>query len=131
MHKILKKTNKINTILRKLYEGEYSLSKSYWLFGNVVPFLLFALMLGIIFGFSSSNPLTKLRMLDFKPEGYVALMATIFLSIITLIYIFISTVGVWRSATKHSGRKLWAILAKITIVIAFISYANDLRKFIF
>lgn len=124
------KTNKIGIILRKLYKGEYSLSKSYWLFGNVVPFFLFILILSVIFGFSS-DPLTKLRMLDLKPEGYASLIVTIFLSIITLVYIFISTIGVWRSASYHQGKKFWAILAKVTIIIAFISYANDLRKFLF
>ncbi len=127
---ILKKVSKIAIILKKLYDGEYSLSKSYWLFGNIIPFFLFMLLLGVIFGFSS-DPLTKLRMLNFKPEGYLSLILTIILSIITLIYIFISTIGVWKSATKHQGKKFWAIIAKITIVIAFISYANDLRKFIF
>lgn len=115
-------------ILTKLYKGEYPLGKSYWFFGNIVPFILFALIISTIFGLSE-DPLTKLKALDLKPEGTVATITTIFLSLITLAYIIISTIGVWRSASKHTGRRFWSIAAKVTIVLAFLTYLNDIRKF--
>lgn len=115
-------------IVAKLYKGKYSLSKSYWLFGNVVPLILFTLILISIFVFSN-DPLNKLRSLNFRPETTFSLITTVILSLVTLVYIIISTIGVWRSASKYQGKKIWPILAKITIVIAFISYLNDIRKF--
>lgn len=117
-------------IVAKLFRGEYPLGKSYWLFGNIVPFFLFLAILISIFAFSN-NPIGKLQSLNFKPESLISTIITILLSIITLIYICISTVGVWRSASKHEGKKIWAILAKLTIILAFITYLNDIRKFFF
>ena len=117
-------------ILKKLYKGEYSLGKSYWFFGNIVPFFLFLIIILGIF-IPANDPLAKLRNIDFTPETTASLSITIIMSLLTLVYIIISTIGVWRSASKHEGKKHWAILAKITIIIAFLSYINDIRKFLF
>jgi len=117
-------------ILKKLYRGEYPLGKAYWLFGNVIPFLLFLVIIMGIF-IPANDPISKLRNIDFTPETTVSLVITLIMSLITIVYIFISTIGVWRSASKHEGKKHWAILAKITIIIAFLSYVNDIRKFFF
>ena len=117
-------------ILKKLYKGDYPLGKSYWLFGNVVPFVLFLIIILSIF-IPANDPISKLRNIDFTPETNTSLIITIIMSLITIVYIFISTVGVWRSASKHEGKRHWAILAKITIIIAFLSYVNDIRKFLF
>lgn len=116
--------------LKKLFKGEYNLAKSYWFFGNIIPLLLFLLILGVIFGFSN-HPLEKLKTINFVPETTLSLILTLILSVITLIYIVISTIGVWRSASKHTGGLFWAWAAKITIVIAFASYLNDIRRFLF
>lgn len=117
-------------ILKKLYNGEYSLAKSYWFFGNVIPLALFLVILSTIFIFSE-NPIQKIQNFNFIPENTTSLILTIFFSLITILYIIISTIGVWRSANNHNGKKIWAILAKVLIIIACISYLNDIRKFFF
>lgn len=116
------------TWLTNLYKGNYSLSKSYWLFGNIIPILLFIPIFLIIF-LTSDDPMTKFLNQDFAPEGFIISIVVLFLSIVTLIYIFISIVGIWRSSQKYQGRKIWSILAKITIIIGGLLNVKSFFKF--
>lgn len=38
------------------------------------------------------------------------------------VYAGFAYVGLWRAATKYTGRKLWAILAKIYIVLGVLGF---------
>jgi len=117
-------------MLRKLWIGDYSLSKSYWFFGNIVPLIFFICL--ILFAlFCQADPLNSLLNLKFVPPKLYQKVIIIFFCLVFLIYTVVSTVGIWRSTNKHAGKKHWAILAKITIFFAIFSYAKDIYKFFF
>lgn len=115
-------------ILMKLYKGDYSLAKSYWLFGNVIPAGLFALIFSIIL-FNSDDPMNTIITQNFAPQSLLVSIIVIILCLLTLFYILFSVVGIWRSANKHVGKKVWPILAKITIVVGLLLNLKSLLKF--
>lgn len=116
--------------IKKLWQGEYTLSKSYWFFGNIVPLFFFIFLISFSL-LCQENVLDALLNLKFIPPLFYQKIIIIFVCIVFLIYSVISTVGIWRSANKHQGKKHWAILAKITIFIALFSYIKDIIKFFF
>lgn len=88
---------------KKLYNGEYSLARTYWLYNVLVNVLV-----GIL-----DNVLTVTG----------DLILSLILLVFTVVYNFICLVGVWRAASKYTGFALWAILAKIVVVLNFILIA--------
>ena len=74
--------------LRKLITGGYGLAKTYWLFG----------------GITSSVGLTSLSL------EVPAITMSLFP------YWVMVGIGIWRAASKHQGRAIWARLAKINEV---------------
>ena len=97
----------MNFIL-KLYYGQYSLVKTYWIF-NVIP--------GIFFGL-----LAKLMSLKSFPQDNLFLHLLIL--IFCLSYAIISTVGLWRSSSYYQGNIVWKVLSKVVAIssIAFITF---------
>lgn len=88
----------------KLWRGEYSLTRTYWLF-NV--------LLGVILG----APVSVIG--NMPPEA----LASIFIpSLIYFIfygaYVFIASIGLWRSASKYENSAIWKFLAKVCSVIS-------------
>ena len=116
------------SIILKLYKGEYSLGKSYWLFGNIVPAVLFLIIFGLIF-LTSSDPLQKLINQDFVPESFFVSILVLILSLLTLAYIIVSVICIWRSAQNYNGKKIWSILAKVTIIIGGLLNIKSFFKF--
>lgn len=81
----------------KLANGDFGLAKTYWLYGVLVR-----VVVGII-----SNAATSIG-------GFVILM---------LAYTAYETaviMGTWRAANKYQGQKIWAVLAKITVVLGVV-----------
>ena len=76
-----------------LINGNFGLVKTYWLFGVAVS-AIYALVTSLLT----------------SPE-----VITISL-VIFLIYQIPVTIGIWHSATKYSGAKSWAVLAKVLAV---------------
>jgi len=115
-------------ILKKLWLGNYSLSKSYWLFGNVVP-LIFFIVLIILALFFQEQPIDALINLKLAPAKLYQKIILLIIMIIFFIYSVISTVGIWRSSNKYERKKYWSVLAKITIFFALFTYIRDIYKF--
>ena len=88
---------------KKLYNGEYSLARTFWLCYFLVSFLI-----GLL---QSALAATVMGVLL-----YLAL------SVIALVYGVICVVGIWRAASKYTGLALWAILAKIYVVLSIICF---------
>ena len=86
----------------RLWRGEVSLVKAFWgylFLGNVV----FSIPLLVI-------------LIRFEKTGQPAhplFTGSIF--ILSVFYFTVACVGVWRSASKYQGRKVWGILAKIMV----------------
>lgn len=90
-------------MLTKLWNGNYSLAKTYWLF--------YVLIWGIF-----SIPIRWFDATNEKLQTeYVQLV--MFSLCLFVAYGSIVLVGLWRSASKYDGRRLWAILAKIIVCI--------------
>ena len=93
--------------IRKLWRGEYSLAKSYWLFSVLAGALLGA-------------PISAIEQLPIASLANVWVYGLIYLGIYGA-YVFIAAVGVWRAASNYSNGALWKYLAKfhsaITILI--------------
>jgi len=93
--------------LTKLWRGDYSLPRAYWLYSSVVPIAI-ALPLVSLMGYFESYFL-----------GYLLLT-------VVTVYGFITMVGTWRSADQYLGPAAWKTLAKITIMVGFVGRARDL-----
>lgn len=85
---------------RKLANGDFGLPKTYWIYGVLV---------GIVAGniLNLVEPLGPFLILMF---AYTAYSVTVL-------------IGIWRAANRYTGRKLWAVLAKIAVVINVILMA--------
>ena len=95
-----------DSFLSKLVNGDYSLAKTYWLFGVLVSLLFFI-------------PVT----LAVAVESMTAL---IILSISGVIYSVMVFVGIWRASDKYRGPKVWAVSAKIVVIIGIVNLLVDL-----
>ena len=89
--------------INKLWLGEFSLAKTYWLF-YVIVWGLFSLP---IRWFSATTE---------RLQAEYANIAMISLCLFVA-YGSIALVGLWRSASKYQGSKLWSVLAKIIVCI--------------
>ena len=78
----------------KLVNGDYGLAKTYWLFGVLVAAIFIIVM----------NVPMSWRWYLFIAIGYT-------------IYLFPLYVGIWSAANKYQGHKVWAVLAKIVVII--------------
>ncbi|MEA3406293.1 MAG: hypothetical protein U9R28_11225, partial [Pseudomonadota bacterium] len=92
-----------NNLVKKIWLGEFSLPMSFWVFGTVIPTLLFNLPIAMLF-------LTE----SYGEFLYILLTAY-------AVYIVIAYVGVWRSASNYKGFKLWRVLAYVTVIVTFLS----------
>jgi hypothetical protein len=91
-------------ILRKLWFGQYSLTKSFWLFG-------FAILLVLNFPNAIMKAMSQRAIAELMPwvMSYIFFKGS---------YLLILTFGIWRASDNYKRRKLWAFLAKSYCVIA-------------
>jgi hypothetical protein len=84
-------------IFKALKDGDFGLAKTYWLFGVLGNFLL-------------SLP------------GYllIELVPIVIYTLFTLAYGVIVLLGIWNSASRYTGFKLWSILAKLAAIIGIL-----------
>ena len=78
----------------KLSNGDFGLAKTYWIYG-----ILVGIGANIISNFINS-------------VGFLVLFI-----VACTAYEIPVILGVWRSSSKYNGLKLWAILAKISVVL--------------
>jgi len=90
-------------VLRALWRGDMPLGNGYWLYGWCGLFFLCLLL--IVLEQFRLPPLTLI------PIGVFTY------TLCVVLYWVIATVGIWRSATTYTGSKLWAVLAKLSIVL--------------
>ena len=88
------------SFLSNLIKGEIALWKTYWLFG-VIGNIIATFLINIFAQFSEN------------------LFFMVLVSMI--IYKIVVFIAIWNSASKYTGSKMWAILAKIMVVLGFLS----------
>lgn len=91
----------------KLWRGEYSLAKTYWLFGVAAN-----IVLGIPINLYNMITPESQASYAFAFLGYLALYA---------IYNFITSIGLWRAASAYNNGAIWKYLSKIISVIGLLS----------
>jgi len=98
--------------IRKLWRGEYSLAKSYW---------LFSVLVGAVLG----GPISAIEQLPIASLANIWIYGLIYLGIYGA-YMFIAAVGVWRSASSYSDGNAWKYLAKFHSVLTILIIAGGL-----
>lgn len=83
--------------IKTVWRGDAGLATTYWIWGTLVGLLLGAA--GLLVGETGS-----------------AFLAILYLAFIVIYFIWVS-VGVWRSAGKYQGKRIWSTLARIGVVI--------------
>lgn len=116
--------------LKMLYFGSFPLKRAFWFYGNIIPLIYFICLFSVVLFFQES-PLESILNLKFTFNYTYQKLIVIVLGAIFLIYAYISTVGIWRSANKYEGKKYWSILAKLSILLAMLSYLKDMYKYFF
>jgi hypothetical protein len=81
-----------------LSNGDFGLAKTYWLYGVLVGFVVNIAM----------TPITSIGLLIIVMLAYTAYEIPVIM-------------GTWRAAKKYEGSKIWAVLAKIAVVLGAIS----------
>jgi hypothetical protein len=82
----------------RLANGDLGLARTYWLCGVLV-----ALVVSLISSFITSTR-----------------VITVFMAIYTIGYGVPWALGTWRAARKYEGPKIWAVLARVAIVLSVI-----------
>ena len=96
--------------ITKLWRGEYSLAKTYWLFNVLAGFVL-----GISLSFFNMLSIRTQSENQNVIFGYACLAIS---------YGVIATVGLWKSSSLHKGNSLWAILSKIVACLSGLLLAS-------
>jgi hypothetical protein len=99
-----------DSFLGNLWSGNYTLVKTYWLFGfagGIAIAILYIALVGI----------TRSALVAFL--GLVGLWGW---------QIFIS-VAIWRSAGKYTGSKGWSVLARVAVVIGALQLVRTTADF--
>jgi hypothetical protein len=91
----------MKNIITNLYNGNYSLAKTYWIFGLIGSFIV--RMIIII-------PLAM-----YSPPTLALKIVTYILIFPCLGYLYVVVVGLIRSAKKYQGPKVWKYLAYVSM----------------
>lgn len=103
--------------IRRHYNGDYALARSYW--AHMVPVSLFAPALSLLLPWIGDN----------SPARYFAI-AFLFVTGFGVVAWFWAVSGTWASANKHvsrGGKSGWATLAKIIIFIGLLRTISDIE----
>jgi hypothetical protein len=87
---------------KKLSNGDFGLAKTYWLYGVLVGIVSNILMLG-------ATPTMALLLV-----------------LVMIVYAAFQLTGVWNASNRYTGLKIWAILAKIAVVISILSLLSSI-----
>lgn len=104
-------------MLKKLWRGDFSLARTYWLYNLAIP-LLFIL----IFGMFYLKWVALLAAQNNMASAYIAYFA---FRLLLYSYGIIATVGLWRSSARYTGPASWRFLGKATVWFAVIAYVKD------
>jgi len=86
---------------KKLLDGDYGLAKTYWLYGFPVVFV--------------ANLIIRIIESEIVPPVFFVIVLSLSLCQIALL------IGIWRASNKYSGAKIWAIFAKMSVVISSVA----------
>lgn len=92
--------------LVRLLSGEVSLAITYWLFSVLIGNVALRILLKIV-------ELNSLQIASWPAGDWLVLG----FYLVTVVYGVAILIATWRSAGRYQGRKIWAWLARITVVL--------------
>ena len=98
--------------IKKFWNGDISLVISYWVIGVI---------LNVIVSFTMGFVVTFFLLLLDSSETSINIVLNLFI----IAWVIFLTVGIWRSANKYQGKKIWANLTKIILIIGIIYLLVD------
>ena len=108
-------------LIKRLWRGEVSLAKTYWLYG-VLLIALISVPLRLYNHSLESDPIGTVQKWG-NATWYI-------LIVVSHTYALFIYVAIWRSANNYTGRKLWAALAKIFVLFGLVMMAGTVGKFV-
>lgn len=95
-------------VIDTLWNGDYSLATTFWVFGVLVRTLMWMILkvLQILEIVSNTGP-------------WLLVGTALFLTVLDVCIL----VGLWRSASKYTGFRLWPILVKALVILIVFSNA--------
>ena len=114
----------MNFSFKKLINGEIGLKKAFWLFGNIYPFFISLVIILTIVALQEDIKISIVNQ-KFMDISYIGKVLIIFEGLIFFIYASFATIGVWKSASKYEGKKVWAYSSKFLIIYAYYSYIQN------
>jgi len=101
------------------WRGDYSLARSYWVNGVVIFHIGINMLLLVLLSIALAVFRGKVALVLIVGLGEVALLCAA--------YVW-ALVGIWRSARKSQGSRIWSILARVAIILGvLISIGNLLN----
>lgn len=118
--------------VKKLWNGDFSLLVSFWLFGILFSPISFALgitlniLLSSILGF-----IWGILFITFNLSRSPDLIAIALITLLmTLIYQAIWLVGTWRASAKYTGNEMWKYSARVWLAFELIILFISLRTLV-
>lgn len=93
--------------LRQLWNGDIHFGRMYWVYGVLIG--------GV--GSTVGDKILLSHREEMIAYGSWEPVSMVFLAM-CLAYFFLIYVGIWRASNQYGGPRLWAILAKIGIVVS-------------
>ena len=114
----------MNFAFKKLINGEIGLKKAFWLYGNMYPFFISLIIILTIVALQEDIKVSIVSQ-KFMNISFIWKMLIIFEGLIFFIYTSFATIGVWKSANKYEGKKVWTYFSKFLILYAYYSYIQN------
>ena len=114
----------MNFDFKKLINGEIGLKKAFWLYGNIYPFFISLIIILTIVVLQEDITLSIVNQ-KFMNISITGKILIIFEGLIFFIYTSFATIGVWKSANKYEGKKIWVYTSKLLILFAYYSYIQN------
>lgn len=99
--------------LKKLWNGDYPLWKTYWLFNVLTSFFFYLAFVFVVGAFEANVPL--------------ALIGVGLLSVLWLSYVFVALGGLWRSAQAYTGCCVWKYLSYLVVIAGGLKIAETIQ----
>jgi hypothetical protein len=100
-------------LIRRLLRGEVALPRAFWIFGALGT-------AAIIFLFYAWDMVQLVRVVVFGPPAHMfrqVYVSTTLQVIATGAFLLIVPIAIWRSAGNYEGRRSWAVLAKLGVIV--------------
>ncbi len=97
--------------LSKLIDGDYGLAKTFWVYGFLTKWVL--------------NFILQLIARSSGSMGFISI-GVFLITTYEILLLF----GIWNSAKKYNGPSMWAIIAKILVILGLLTLIFGIMSFI-